>query len=99
MKNDALWERACRAMRSLELSEGLQHLGSKVHSSEYQQTSICVHAPQICGFGGEYIAYRQRTTDTLERKLAKGFDGDGVFDHHQNGRANQNLTRLGFVTS
>jgi len=48
---------------------------------------------------GEYIACRQRTTDTVERKLVNWFDGDGVFDRHQNARASQNLIRLGFVTS
>ena len=66
-------------MRSLWLSDGLQHLGSRSILPRTTQTSIFVRA-SICGFGGEYIVCRQRTTDTLERKLANGFDGDGVFD-------------------
>jgi hypothetical protein len=86
-------------MRSLWLSEGLQHLGSRSILPRTTQTFNLRARASICGFGGEYIVCRQRTTDTLEHKLANWFDGDGVFDRHQNARANQNLTRLGFVTS
>jgi hypothetical protein len=39
--------KACRAKRSLWLSEGLQHLGSRSILPRTTQTSIFVHAPQF----------------------------------------------------
>jgi hypothetical protein len=84
-------------MRSLWLSEGPATPRVKLHSSPHHANINLRARASICGFGGEYIVCRQRTTDTLERKLANGFDGDGVFDRHQNARANQNLTRLGLA--
>ena len=50
------------------------------------------------GQGGDNIVGGYGSANALERKLANRFDGYGVFDRHQNTRANQNLTRLGFVT-
>ena len=46
---------------------------------------------------GEDIVGRYGSANALEFKLANWLDGDGVFDRHQDTRANQNLTRLGFV--
>jgi hypothetical protein len=47
--------------------------------------------------GGENIVGRYGSADALEFKLPNRLDGYGVFDRHQNTRANQNLTGLGFV--
>src|SRR5208282_6941402 len=51
----------------------------------------------IFAVGSEHVVSRQGTTDTLERKLAHWLDGHGIFDRHEDTRANQNLTGLGFV--
>ena len=99
MKTDTFWEQGLPGNAVALAQRGSATPCVKVHSSAHH-TNINLRArASICAFGGEYIACCQRTTDTLERKLANGFDANGVFDHHQNGRANQNLTRLGFVTS
>jgi hypothetical protein len=85
-------------MRSLWLSEGLQHLGQgpffrapRKHQSSCKRLNLRIWWRVHC--------MPPTTTDTLKRKLVKGFDGDGVFDRHQNARASQNLTRLGSVRS
>jgi hypothetical protein len=51
------------------------------------------------GQGGYDIVGRDRSANALEFKLPNRLDGYCVFDRHQDARANQNLTRLGFVTS
>ncbi len=62
----------------------------------HEQTSSSVRA-SIFAVGSEHVVSRQGTTDTLERKLAHWLDGHGIFDRHEDTRANQNLTGLGFV--
>jgi hypothetical protein len=49
------------------------------------------------GQGGDNIAGGDGSTNALEFKLPNRLDGYGVFDRHQNTRANQNLTGLSFV--
>ena len=49
------------------------------------------------GQGGDNIVGDDGSANALEFKLPNGLDGDGVFDRHQDARANQNLTGLGFV--
>jgi hypothetical protein len=51
----------------------------------------------VWGRGGEDIVGRYGSANALEFKFPNGLDGDGVFDRHQDARANQNLTGLGFV--
>ena len=49
------------------------------------------------GQGGDNIVGGDGSANTLEFKLPNWLVGYGVFDRHQNTRANQNLTGLGFV--
>ena len=49
------------------------------------------------GQGGDNIVGGDGSANALEFKLPNRLDGYGVFDRHQNARANQNLTGLGFV--
>jgi hypothetical protein len=49
------------------------------------------------GQGGDNIVGGDGSANALEFKLPNRLDNDGVFDRHQNTRANQNLTGLGFV--
>src|SRR5580693_6812139 len=48
--------------------------------------------------GVENVIGGYGSPNTLELKLANGLDRDGILDRHQHTRADQNLTRLGFVT-
>src|SRR5262252_1239062 len=48
-------------------------------------------------FGPEHVICCQRTSNTLERKLAHRLDRDGVSDRRENARADEDLTGLGFV--
>jgi hypothetical protein len=46
---------------------------------------------------GEDIICGYRTANALEFKLANRLDSDGIFDRHQDTRADEYLTGLGFV--
>ncbi len=53
--------------------------------------------PAFVLISGKYIVSRYGTTDALECKLTYWVDGYGILDRHQDARANQDLTGLGFV--
>jgi hypothetical protein len=71
--------------------------GYDVNSPREAQGSRRSQGSRIWGCGGEDIVGRYGSANALEFKLPDRLDGDGVFDRHQNARANQNLTRFGFV--
>jgi hypothetical protein len=51
----------------------------------------------ICRFRGQHILRRQRTPDTLERKLSHRFDRYGILDCHKYARTNQDLPWLRLI--
>jgi hypothetical protein len=50
-----------------------------------------------CGNGADHIVRRQGPPDPLQFELTHGLDLHGVLDFHQHSRADEDLTRLGFV--
>ena len=56
-----------------------------------------VHGSRLWRYGGKYIVGRHRATDALKRKIANGFDVDGIFNRSLHPRTNQDLPRFGFV--
>ena len=57
----------------------------------------CEQVSRTWGQGGENIVGRYGSADALEFKLPNRLDCHSIFDRHQDTRANQNLTGLGFV--
>ena len=49
------------------------------------------------GQGGDNIVGGDGSPNALEFKFPNRLDGDGVFDRHEDTRADQNLTGFGFV--
>ena len=52
---------------------------------------------RIWGHGGENVVGCYGSANALKFKLPNRLDRDGIFDRHQDTRADQNLTGLGFV--
>ena len=50
-----------------------------------------------CGCSGENVVRGYGPTNPLQLKFANGLDCYGVFDRHQDTRAYQYLTGLGFI--
>ena len=67
-----------------------------------QTPSLSVHGDfcrSLCSlrYGSEYVVSREGTADTLEGKFTYWLDRHGIFDRHEDTRANQDLTGLRFV--
>jgi hypothetical protein len=60
-------------------------------------TAIAGSALFASSYGGDYIVRRQGSPDPLQLELTDRLDPYGILDLHQHSRANEDLTRLGFV--
>ena len=58
---------------------------------------VALASPQALRHGSNHIVRRQRPPDPLQLELTDWLDLHGVLDLRQHSRADEDLTRLGFI--